>query len=53
MHVVKHLTNVAIQKNDEKYDEKKGGKWMLQNLRLYLISKYERAPRRHALKVYS
>ncbi|KAL4462148.1 hypothetical protein ABPG72_010464 [Tetrahymena utriculariae] len=35
-----HLTNVAIQKTSENYDEKLGGKWLLQTLKLYLISKY-------------
>lgn len=34
-----HLTNVAIQKTSENYDEKLGGKWELQTLKVYLISK--------------
>ncbi|CAK93295.1 unnamed protein product (macronuclear) [Paramecium tetraurelia] len=35
-----HLTNVAIQKNSENYDEKLGGKWDLQKLKLFLMTKY-------------
>jgi len=35
-----HLTNVAIQKTSENYDEKLGGKWDLRTLKLYLMSKY-------------
>ena len=35
-----HLTNVAIQKTSEKYDEKLGGKWDLRGMKLYLMSKY-------------
>ena len=35
-----HLTNVAIQKMTENYDEERGGKYLLDKLRLYLISKY-------------
>jgi tubulin polyglutamylase TTLL1 len=31
-----HLTNVAIQKNGEEYNEKHGNKWSVRNLRLYL-----------------
>ncbi|KAJ1458134.1 tubulin-tyrosine ligase family-domain-containing protein [Pelagophyceae sp. CCMP2097] len=31
-----HLTNVAIQKNNEDYNTKHGGKWNIQQLRLYL-----------------
>ena len=31
-----HLTNVAIQKNGEDYNEKHGNKWVLKNLRLYM-----------------
>ena len=30
-----HLTNVAIQKNGDDYNEKHGNKWILKNLRLY------------------
>lgn len=33
-----HLTNVAIQKHNEHYDEKRGGKWDLNHLKLYLMS---------------
>jgi len=35
-----HLTNVAVQKNSDNYDEKSGGKWDLRSLKIYLISKY-------------
>ncbi|GAX80569.1 hypothetical protein CEUSTIGMA_g8006.t1 [Chlamydomonas eustigma] len=31
-----HLTNVAIQKNGEDYNEKHGNKWTLEDLRLYI-----------------
>mgnify|MGYP001252126076 CR=1 FL=1 len=31
-----HLTNVAIQKNGDDYNEKHGNKWILKNLRLYM-----------------
>lgn len=31
-----HLTNVSIQKKSANYNKKHGGKWSLQNLRLYL-----------------
>jgi tubulin polyglutamylase TTLL1 len=31
-----HLTNVAIQKNNEEYNVKHGGKWSIDNLCLYL-----------------
>lgn len=33
-----HLTNVAVQKHNEDYNAKHGGKWNLKNLRLYLES---------------
>jgi tubulin polyglutamylase TTLL9 len=35
-----HLTNVAIQKTAENYDERTGGKMELQALKLLLMSKY-------------
>ena len=35
-----HLTNVAIQKNNEKYDENTGMKWPISKLKQYLLSKY-------------
>ena len=35
-----HLTNVAIQKNAENYDENIGGKWYLDKLKNYLSSKF-------------
>ena len=31
-----HLTNVAVQKNSEDYNEKHGSKWSIQNLRFFL-----------------
>ncbi len=35
-----HLTNVAIQKHNDEYNSKHGGKWHVQNLRLYVESTY-------------
>lgn len=35
-----HLTNVAIQKQSDNYDEERGGKYLLDKLRLYILSKY-------------
>lgn len=35
-----HLTNVAIQKNAENYDDNIGGKWYIEELKHYLSSKY-------------
>ncbi|RZJ98931.1 MAG: hypothetical protein EOO46_23375 [Flavobacterium sp.] len=32
------MTNVAIQKTSENYDEKLGGKWDLRTLKLYMMS---------------
>lgn len=34
------MTNVAIQKTAENYDERTGGKMELQALKLYLMSRY-------------
>lgn len=34
-----HLTNVAVQKHCDSYDEKRGGKWDLHHLKLYLMSR--------------
>ena len=31
-----HLTNVAIQKNGDEYNDNHGGKWMIKNLKFYL-----------------
>ena len=31
-----HLTNVAIQKHSEDYNDQHGNKWPIQDLRLYL-----------------
>lgn len=33
-----HLTNVAVQKHSDDYSAQHGGKWSLQNLRLYIES---------------
>jgi tubulin polyglutamylase TTLL9 len=35
-----HLTNVAIQKTSDAYDDKQGGKWDLRGMKLYLMSRY-------------
>mmetsp|Transcript_5608 Transcript_5608/g.3997 ORF Transcript_5608/g.3997 Transcript_5608/m.3997 type:complete len:148 (+) Transcript_5608:415-858(+) len=35
-----HLTNVAIQKTANNYDDRHGGKWDLRSMKLYLMSKY-------------
>jgi tubulin polyglutamylase TTLL9 len=35
-----HLTNVAIQKTSDNYDDKLGGKWDLRGMKLYLMSKF-------------
>lgn len=35
-----HLTNVAVQKQSDNYDEERGGKYLIDKLRLYLLSKY-------------
>lgn len=37
-----HLTNVAVQKHQDNYDEKRGGKWDLQHLKSYLYTAYPR-----------
>lgn len=34
-----HLTNVAVQKHNENYDEKRGGKWDLHKLKMFLLAK--------------
>ena len=34
-----HLTNVAIQKGSDTYNEQTGGKWDLRNLKLHMISR--------------
>jgi tubulin polyglutamylase TTLL9 len=41
---VVHLTNVAIQKTADNYDEKVGGKWDLRSLKMYLMSRYGQEP---------
>jgi tubulin polyglutamylase TTLL1 len=35
-----HLTNVAVQKHSEDYNEENGGKWHIKNLRLWLQATY-------------
>ena len=35
-----HLTNVAVQKQSDNYDEERGGKYLLDKLRLYILSRY-------------
>jgi tubulin polyglutamylase TTLL9 len=35
-----HLTNVAIQKTADNYDDRLGGKWDLRSMKMFLISKY-------------
>ncbi|PFH31299.1 Tubulin-tyrosine ligase family protein [Besnoitia besnoiti] len=35
-----HLTNVAIQKLSDNYDEELGGKWLLRNVKQFLITKF-------------
>ena len=35
-----HLTNVAVQKLAEGYDENNGGKWFIEGLKQYLFTKY-------------
>lgn len=34
-----HLTNVSVQMNCDKYDERRGGKWDLHQFKLYLVSR--------------
>ena len=38
-----HLTNVAVQKHNENYDDVQGGKWNLQKMKTYFVSKYGEA----------
>ena len=38
-----HATNVAIQKTAPNYDSDKGCKWLLRNMKLYLMAKHGRA----------
>lgn len=35
-----HLTNVAIQKHNDEYNSRHGGKWHVKNLRLYIEQTY-------------
>ena len=37
----KHLTNVAININAPTYVKRIGGKWFLEELKKYMLSKYE------------
>ncbi|RHY33070.1 hypothetical protein DYB32_001904, partial [Aphanomyces invadans] len=39
-----HLTNVAVQKHNEDYNNKHGGKWNIYNLRLYVEATRGRRP---------
>jgi len=39
-----HLTNVAIQKKSDYYDEALGGKWDLRDLKMYWMSMYGEQP---------
>ncbi|KEG02740.1 tubulin--tyrosine ligase, putative [Plasmodium vinckei vinckei] len=38
--ITMHLTNVAIQKNAEGYDDNVGGKWFIRELFIYMINRY-------------
>ncbi|KAG9396930.1 Tubulin-tyrosine ligase/Tubulin polyglutamylase [Carpediemonas membranifera] len=38
-----HLTNVAIQKHGSEYNSQNGGKWSIENLKLFVESSYGRA----------
>jgi tubulin polyglutamylase TTLL1 len=42
--VMMHLTNVAVQKHSEDYNEDHGGKWHIKNLRLWLQATYGQEP---------
>jgi len=44
-----HLTNVAIQKHGETYNDKHGNKWPLQNLKTYIAGAYGSAVCRRLL----
>jgi tubulin polyglutamylase TTLL9 len=35
-----HLTNVAIQKNADNYDDRLGGKWDLRSMKMFMISNF-------------
>ena len=35
-----HATNVAVQKTNPNYDSERGCKWLLRNLKMYLMSKH-------------
>ena len=35
-----HLTNIVIQKHNDDYNSKHGGKWHVKNLRLFIESTY-------------
>jgi tubulin polyglutamylase TTLL9 len=39
-----HLTNVAIQKTREGYDQSKGCKWLFHQLKRYLVAKHGLQP---------
>ena len=40
--IAMHLTNVAVQKTQDNYDEKNGGKWDLQHLKSFLQTAYSK-----------
>jgi tubulin polyglutamylase TTLL9 len=35
-----HLTNVAVQKQSDNYDEERGGKYLMDKLRLFILSRF-------------
>ena len=35
-----HLTNVAVQKKAENYEQRSGGKWDLRSLKLHMTAQY-------------
>lgn len=37
-----HLTNVAIQKKSKNYDKKTGMKWLMRNLKQYVLTQFEK-----------
>ncbi len=40
MSIDMHLTNASVQKTAEDYDQTMGCKWLLQSLKMFLISKH-------------
>jgi hypothetical protein len=41
LRIDKHLTNVAININSPNYVKRIGGKWFLEELKKYMLSKYK------------